>query len=233
MIKNDFLGLYRAHGFTLAEVLITLGIIGIVAAMTLPTLIEKHQKKVVVTRLQKFYTNINQAIKLSEVENGPAQYWEIGENGQQTALDAYNKYLAKYLKTVSKKGTIDTEIMDNNGESTGDIRTFNTVFFADGSAMKYDANSSGFDISFYPDGHKLFNKNINSRRNVFSFNFRKANTSGGKYTVEPYSFQWDGTRENLFSHPRYGCRKDNRRDTPFCAKLIQYDGWEIKDDYPW
>ena len=35
----------RSKGFTLAEVLITLGIIGIVAAMTMPTLIENHRKK--------------------------------------------------------------------------------------------------------------------------------------------------------------------------------------------
>lgn len=39
--------------FTLAEVLITLGIIGVVAAMTLPTLIASHQKQVYVTSLRK------------------------------------------------------------------------------------------------------------------------------------------------------------------------------------
>ena len=46
--------------FTLAEVLITLGIIGIVAAMTLPTLIGKYQKKQTVTQLKKSYTEISQ-----------------------------------------------------------------------------------------------------------------------------------------------------------------------------
>ena len=44
--------------FTLAEVLITLGIIGIVAAMTLPTLIGKYQKKQTVTQLKKAYRDI-------------------------------------------------------------------------------------------------------------------------------------------------------------------------------
>lgn len=42
----------RTKGFTLAEVLITLGIIGIVAAMTLPILIQKHQEKVTVTKVK-------------------------------------------------------------------------------------------------------------------------------------------------------------------------------------
>ena len=52
------------NAFTLAEVLITLGIIGIVVALTLPTLIQNHRNQVVETRLKKFYSTINQAITL-------------------------------------------------------------------------------------------------------------------------------------------------------------------------
>ena len=55
--------LNKKAAFTLAEVLITLGIIGIVAAMTLPTLIANYQKKVVETRLISFYSKINQACR--------------------------------------------------------------------------------------------------------------------------------------------------------------------------
>ena len=62
--------------FTLVEVLITLGIIGVVAAMTMPTLIQNYRKNLVVTRLQKFYSTMNQAIKQSEVDNGDKLYWE-------------------------------------------------------------------------------------------------------------------------------------------------------------
>ena len=41
--------------FTLAEVLITLGIIGIVAAMTLPVVIGNYQKKVTAAKVKKFW----------------------------------------------------------------------------------------------------------------------------------------------------------------------------------
>ena len=43
-------------GFTLAEVLITLGIIGVVAAMTIPTLMAKFEKQQYVTQLKETYT---------------------------------------------------------------------------------------------------------------------------------------------------------------------------------
>ncbi len=61
---------YQRTGFTLAEVLITLGIIGVVAAMTLPSLIQRNNNKVVETRLKKFYSAINQAIMMAEVDYG-------------------------------------------------------------------------------------------------------------------------------------------------------------------
>ena len=48
---------YSGAAFTLAEVLITLGIIGIVAAMTLPALVGKYQKVQTVNQLKKFIPN--------------------------------------------------------------------------------------------------------------------------------------------------------------------------------
>ena len=49
------------HGFTLAEVLITLGIIGIVASMTLPTIVQKNNVKQTVVKLKKVYSVLQQA----------------------------------------------------------------------------------------------------------------------------------------------------------------------------
>ena len=68
-------------GFTLAEVLITLGVIGIVAAMTIPTMINNYQKKVTVTKLKLAYSQLYNAIKLSEVDNGNFNGWDMGLTG--------------------------------------------------------------------------------------------------------------------------------------------------------
>ena len=56
--------------FTLAEVLIMLGIIGVVAAMTIPPLIENNQKTQYVTALQKVYSNFNQVLVKYSADNG-------------------------------------------------------------------------------------------------------------------------------------------------------------------
>ena len=51
----------KLKGFTLAEVLVTLGIIGVVASITMPTLVQNYQKKAFATQLHKVYNELNQA----------------------------------------------------------------------------------------------------------------------------------------------------------------------------
>ena len=52
-------------GFTLAEVLITLGIIGVVAAMTIPTLMSNTGKSEFKTAYKKIISAVNQAVTMS------------------------------------------------------------------------------------------------------------------------------------------------------------------------
>ena len=53
------------RGFTLAEVLITLGIIGVVAAMTIPTLMSNTGKAEFKTAFKKVISTVNQAVTMS------------------------------------------------------------------------------------------------------------------------------------------------------------------------
>ena len=91
----------RRVAFTLAEVLITLGIIGIVAALTMPSLIAHHRKKVLQTALLKTYSELQQAnlklqtdgINLYEISSTPERAQILMEQFQgQTTIDGINDW---------------------------------------------------------------------------------------------------------------------------------------------
>lgn len=78
--------------FSLAEVLITLGVVGIVAALTMPTLIANYQKKVIKTQFAKQYNIIQQSYKLIEQKKGYKPrcfYWGTKPYGP-AQCDTYN-----------------------------------------------------------------------------------------------------------------------------------------------
>ena len=66
-------------GFTLAETLITLGIIGVVAAITMPMIITKYQKQVTVEKLKKMYNNMNSIMQMAVNDTGDMSTWDFSE----------------------------------------------------------------------------------------------------------------------------------------------------------
>lgn len=89
--------------FTLAEVLVTLGIIGVVSAMTLPTLTKNHQRKVYVTQLHKIYNEFQQATESAITERNAVNLREAGISGYQD-LDALIRNQMKIVKTCNPGG---------------------------------------------------------------------------------------------------------------------------------
>ena len=76
-IDGELFMLNKRFGFTLAEVLITLGIVGIVAAMTVPTLINNYKEKVRVNKLKKSYAVLTSAFNLAKNEFGEVAQWGL------------------------------------------------------------------------------------------------------------------------------------------------------------
>ncbi len=96
--------------FTLAEVLITLGIIGVIASLTIPTVIAKQQEKATVVALKKSYSILLNAYNIAVQENGTPDTWSlIAEGSGEGAANLINA-IAPYLK-----------IIKNCGNSTGCI----------------------------------------------------------------------------------------------------------------
>lgn len=95
----------KQNAFTLAEVLITLSIIGIVAAMTLPTLTAKYNDKVLLNQIKRSYSITENAIKLYMATNECSDTLCMFDTSK-TALEI-NKRLASVLKgaKVCEKNT--------------------------------------------------------------------------------------------------------------------------------
>jgi len=210
----------RKTAFTLAEVLITLGIIGIVAAMTLPALIQKNNNRIVETRLKKFYSSINQAVELAESEYGDKKDWFTNYTTPEEVQEWFMKYLGKNLKIL--KTTYDT----NNRF---------TVYFTDGSGLKLFNEGTTRDWVFYPskpdkcdEKYGMINSVNRGGLGICAFAFIYAPAVDMKYHYnkgfEPWKYAWSGDRTDLLS----GCKGNGN----YCTALIQMNNWKIPEDYP-
>ena len=122
----------RKSAFTLAEILVTLGIIGVVAAMTLPTVINNIQKQ---TLKKQFLTNfslISQALEKAQADLQyipECWYWDTGtfsqqgEGGQGKFSECYTLKKAfldnlKIIKSCSNNSLLNGCIPDYKGWDT-------------------------------------------------------------------------------------------------------------------
>ena len=214
----DSVGSYFRHwcgAFTLAEVLITLGIIGVVAALTLPALINNYEKSVVETRMQKFYTNINAALKLSIVENGDMVDWTFPQDyydadGSEKFFNTYLKNNLQYLKTVPR---VTTSWPTNGIE----------VDLNDGSAFVL----SDTWITYYPNANKKLRSGVDS----FIFIINK---NGNSVVPHGYDLKLNESTIKLVEDVSYSCNGKSRKAfNRSCAAYIMQNGWKIPKYYPW
>lgn len=91
------------NGFTLAEVLITLGIIGIVASMTLPSLVAKHRKKVLHTQFLKAYSDIQNAAKRFQADEGISVYEYSQKETSFNSTETISRLMDYFVGMKKKK----------------------------------------------------------------------------------------------------------------------------------
>ena len=214
------LGYLKKCAFTLAEVLITLGIIGVVAAITIPSLVTNYQKHVVETKLAKFNSTMNQAMRLSMVDNGDPDGWlERNHNySYPETVEFMNTYFLPYMKYIKTEPS----------SSQNGIR----VILLDGSYFSFSVTQDGGDIVYYVNGKTEINP-----RNKFQYQFTKkkdigTNDVNSASYIEPYIFRWNGSVNHLKNGNTWACKK-GCTNCGYCTKLIQLNGWKIPKDYPW
>ena len=232
----------RNKAFTLAEVLITLGIIGVVAAMTLPMIIQNYNKKIVTTRLQVAQSVISQMLNFAIADYGDPKYWDYADVYGQSAGDSTRKnlivkttekYFLPYLSDLKSSGykTLNEAgyPLYHNAYGAVDTNNLNSlnkyhyvIEFANGMTIFVYVNSSTLNGGIYTNILMYVDVNGKKGPNVFG-----RDTFYAQIISDSGLFKWfyqgakradliDICKRNLFS----------------CGALIMNDGWEIKDDYP-
>lgn len=120
-IKISFANI-KNKAFTLAEVLITLGIIGVVAAITIPTLMQNYQKTQYYSAFRKGYAELSQIIQMLIGENNDIKGTISAYGNLTNAISAK----AKVVKTCPS-ATMAGECMPSTGIRLDNI-SFNTTF---------------------------------------------------------------------------------------------------------
>ena len=115
----------KKFGFTLAEVLITLGIIGVVAAVTLPTVVMNAKYKQIGVKLQKFHTNLENAARsyVAENEDFNTKNDASSINQRRTQLRNFFNENFEYKQTRSSGNnvTTDNRVSLNCADAGGDF----------------------------------------------------------------------------------------------------------------
>lgn len=161
--NSSFLTPNYFAAFTLAEVLITLGVIGVVAAMTIPTLMNNINDLDTKTRLKKVYSVLSQAAMQATTDNGGtfANLWSY--NYDNVAL---KNVMVRYLKVTKDCGGTSGSVESTNSPITNgcwvtrtamdktDITGFDGyagAVLADGTMMIFRAHEPDCTVSGVAD----------------------------------------------------------------------------------
>ena len=247
---NDF---KKKAAFTLAEVLITLAIIGIVAAMTIPTLIANYQKKQTVSKLKQTYSVLSQALTMAQAEHGDTTTWEVsGIYGTPTADSDFSskealelfvkKYLIPYLKVSKDYGYTTRQAIKYDGSknpTTGDYTAgagTRKYFFLLSSNVLVSiviGTSGCAEGTSVADG-TCVDKFLNPNFHVDINGFQGPNTLGKDIFVMRFNLNSRQFEFYKYASSRESALKNCKLYNIYtCGYLIFLDGWEIKEDYPW
>ncbi|MFR1672849.1 MAG: hypothetical protein ACLSWI_07905 [Candidatus Gastranaerophilaceae bacterium] len=241
--------------FTLAEVLITLGIIGVVAALTIPNVIANHQKRVTAKKVEKAYTELNQIISQAKAEHGDPSGWDYyGENDLEMWVKTY---IVPYTSVEKSEWCNQSSCIKYPFYNTHPLGNTNYIkggyivaknkgvpairFFRHGDVYETVTRTRVYINSPYKE-HSYLGKDVFT----FIFDRREKNPHFRPYIPHQYGL-YNPSKPHTYHYPTkeellgtgWGCcnkkasGSGNWGPGDACAAVIMLDNWEIKDGYPW
>ncbi len=258
-VRADYF--FGRAAFTLAEVLITLGIIGVVAAMTIPGLIANYEKQVTITKLKKAQSVLSQGIRLIEADNGDICSWYATASNKPVGSTFMDNYILPYFKTIKSSSVHSSTDMRIYGYK----KAHDVFLYLNGSAVnsRYEAESFISPDNMYFGFNLTDNRGFNIGainaspfihawlpvlvdingptgpnrvgRDVFFFEILSEYCGPakvvGRVTSKSMSGS-DGYKLKIhYNSAIENCQKGQSGEG--CFVKILHDGWQIKDDYPW
>ncbi len=117
-------------GFTLAEVLITLLIVGVVAALTIPTLLISINNKVKAHKILVFERKFNKGTGLLAIQNGIGPYYD----STQDFVEALSEHI-KIIKMCSKEKIYECIPYKNVLKTDGTTKSISNYLSIDGTGV--------------------------------------------------------------------------------------------------
>ena len=239
----------RRFAFTLAEILITLGIVGVVAALVIPSTVQKFKNLQTVAQLKKSYSVIEQAVKMAEKDYGNINDWDEWDDAEKI-LDKYFITNLKGSKKFGKTESWDKAMCyDPNVVTHIDTlnRTVQYVFLsgmhvsnpfyanktasmqlADGTCIAINPVLEQSDAGYSPLFSRLIMVDVNGARrapNVVGKDlfFFYVNSSG---VIKPFGDIWSLERISSADN-NLACNTKSYLGGHTCAARIIMEGWKI------
>lgn len=221
----------RKWAFTLAEVLITLGVIGVVSALTIPMLMTKYEKVKNVNQLKKVYSELAQAFKLASQDE---DIYSLGESWEDTSevinvIKYHLKYSniyppsGNYLRTMCydpslNKRSVQYQWLNGTGISSPFNDKVNSLSLLNGACIGFmKSNTTRMVVVDVNGGYSLPNR---AGKDLFFFMIKEDNTF--------VPFGYNSSDESLISPKNDGCNLKAPVGAGYlCAARIIREGWVI------
>lgn len=201
----------KTLAFTVAEILVAMSIVGVVAAMTIPTLHYNKTKKEYSVKLKNFYSRMQNAVEDMQVDKGSFKDMKMPDNTDEARTAWYLDNIDPYMGHQFVKGR--------------------KVYYKDGSSLDLIWAGGCLDVDYDVNGDKSPNRSGYDMYR-FLYCFKPDSRSSWFGDTETF-FGTYGQGYVATSTTRAQMIDKCKANPSWCSRLLQVDNWEYKQDYPY
>lgn len=224
-------------GFTLSEVLVTLGIVGVISVLTVPAVMKNYRKKVYVSKLKQTYSQITDATRAIMADEQADSFYQTTAGVSSNCADPANPrgacyFLRNYFKTVKENCNVLTDDTDaaraklcvsvGSNKKPTDSNAYTNLSGGNAGTLAGQycvQTTSGAAIC---QGYRLKNGQPNVTFNIDINGPEKPNITG--YDVFYLEVKPDGT---LVDYDETSANNCGVSSSAGCFERVVRDGWKI------